>query len=177
MSATLVMKKIRAYIKRMCSWKICSCCRSEKYLEDFYQNRHTTDGRYSQCKSCHRHVMQNQRAKRGKPSRDRSMYIFSNPMCPGVLKIGQSMNPSQRVKLMASSLKCKLEIVATFAHWGDIESDTHDILRTRRVPSDFGNCSLAFCKGREWFICSIPDAIEAVVQARRARDARISGVV
>ena len=78
---------------------------------------------------------------------------------------------------MASKLKCKLEIVAVFEHWGDIESDTHDILRTRRVPSEFKDDSLTFCMGREWFICSIPDAIDAVVQARRARNARISDVV
>lgn len=160
----------------MCSWKICSHCRIERCLEDFYEDKHRPDGRYNHCKSCHRNIMQNQRAKRGKPSLDRSLYIFSNPTCPGVLKIGKSNNPSRRVRYLRSMLKCKLNIVAVFAHWGDIESDTHDILRARRVPSELNDPNFSFCTGREWFICSIPEALEAVAQARRARDARKSGV-
>jgi hypothetical protein len=85
------------------------------------------------------------------------LYIFSNSLLPGILKIGRSKNVERRRVEMQRSQPFHINTVATFPGKGHLEGIIHTTL----------HASLVDGPGREWFRVSASDAIHTIAIAMR----------
>jgi hypothetical protein len=85
------------------------------------------------------------------------LYIFSNSLLPGILKIGRSKDVERRRAEMQRSQPFHINTVATFPGKGHLEASIHATL----------HASLVDGPGREWFRVSESDAIHAIAVAMR----------
>jgi hypothetical protein len=85
------------------------------------------------------------------------LYIFSNSLLPGILKIGRSKDVERRRLDMQRSQPFHIITVAKFPGAGHLEAIVHAGLRASLVDGP----------GREWFRVSAPDAIFAIAIAMR----------
>jgi hypothetical protein len=85
------------------------------------------------------------------------LYIFSNSLLPGILKIGRSKDVERRRAEMQRSQPFHINTVATFPGKGHLEGIIHTTLQANLVDGP----------GREWFRVSESDAIHAIAVAMR----------
>jgi hypothetical protein len=85
------------------------------------------------------------------------LYIFSNSLLPGILKIGRSKDVERRRAEMQRSQPFHINTVATFPGKGHLEGIIHATLQASLVDGP----------GREWFRVSESDAIHAIAVAMR----------
>ena len=141
---------------------ICSKCHTEKDAHDFYPSQL---GKV--CKDCF-NMYPSQCRKRGyepdvdgelsssaSESSETSLYIFCNPLIPGMVKIGRALCPVSRAQAMSSSHPFSLTVCSTYGQMGFLESTVHRRLADRRVTSGMG---------REWFYAS-PEEADLIVRA------------
>jgi hypothetical protein len=86
------------------------------------------------------------------------LYIFSNSLLPGILKIGRSKDVERRRAEMQRSQPFYINLVATFPGKGHLEASIHATLRASLVDGP----------GREWFRVSESDVIHAIAVAMRS---------
>ncbi len=147
--------------------KTCSKCQTEKPFDDYWTSKTSKDGLQYWCKACYsERERENWRAQKLKRQRDEdadsesemqggaepvkeepktandSLYIFRNPIMPGVLKIGRSVSPETRCKSLSASHPFIVQIVATYGGLGFLERAIHLKLHSRRVTEGTGT---------EWF--------------------------
>ena len=91
------------------------------------------------------------------PPYAQDLYIFSNSLLPGILKIGRSKDVERRRVEMQRSQPFHINTVATFPGKGHLEGIIHTAL----------HASLVDGPGREWFRVSASDAIHAIAIAMR----------
>jgi hypothetical protein len=141
---------------------ICSKCHIEKDPHGFYPSQL---GKV--CKDCF-NMYPSQCRKRGyetevdgessssvSESLEASLYIFCNPLIPGMVKIGRASCPVARAQSMSQSHPFHLTVFQTYYQMGFLESTVHRRLSDRRVASG---------PGREWFHAS-PDEADIIVRA------------
>jgi hypothetical protein len=85
------------------------------------------------------------------------LYIFSNSLLPGILKIGRSKDVERRRAEMQRSQPFHINTVATFPGKGHLEASVHATFQANLVDGP----------GREWFRVSESDAIHAIAVAMR----------
>ena len=85
------------------------------------------------------------------------LYIFSNSLLPGILKIGRSKDVERRRAEMQRSQPFHINMVATFPGKGHSEASIHATFQANLVDGP----------GREWFRVSESDAIHAIAVAMR----------
>jgi hypothetical protein len=85
------------------------------------------------------------------------LYIFSNSLLPGILKIGRSKDVERRRAEMQRSQPFYINTVATFPGKGHLEASIHATFQASLVDGP----------GREWFRVSESDAIHAIAVAMR----------
>ena len=144
--------------------KVCALCQVEKGPDGYYST-----GRC--CKECVKLKARLGRKRayepdlgnessssldeqRGKSS-DTSLYIFCNPLIPGMVKIGKASCPVVRAQSMSQSHPFHMTVFQTFYQMRFLESTVHQRLSDRRVTSG---------PGREWFWAS-PDEADLIVRA------------
>ena len=86
------------------------------------------------------------------------LYIFSNSLLPGILKIGRSKDVERRRAEMQRSQPFHINTVATFPGKGHLEGIIHTTLQASLVDGP----------GREWFRVSESDAIHTIAVAMRS---------
>ena len=149
----------------------CARCYEELAADCFY----ITSG---YCKGCMKEYQREQYAKRkrqdpadsesdSEPSDPASvgpnaphapdLYIFSNSLLPGILKIGRSKDVERRRAEMQRSQPFYINTVATFPGKGHLEASIHATL----------HASLVDGPGREWFRVSASDVIHTIAVAMR----------
>ena len=144
------------------SSKACAMCQIEKGPDGYYQS---AGGRF--CKECVKFKARLAR-KRACGTEDdtssspaehnhseTSLYIFCNPLIPGMVKIGRASCPVARAQAMSSSHPFSLTVCSTYGQMGFLESTVHRRLADRRVTSGMG---------REWFYAS-PEEADLIVRA------------
>jgi hypothetical protein len=151
----------------------CARCYEELAADCFY-------GAAGYCKGCMREYQREQYAKRKRqdPADSESdsepsdpvpsvgpsapyaqdLYIFSNSLLPGILKIGRSKDVERRRAEMQRSQPFHINTVATFPGKGHLEASIHATL----------HASLVNGPGREWFRVSESDAIHTIAVAMRS---------
>jgi hypothetical protein len=85
------------------------------------------------------------------------LYIFSNSLLPGILKIGRSKDVERRRAEMQRSQPFHVNTVATFPGKGHLEGVIHAAF----------HASLVDGPGREWFRVSASDVIHTIAVAMR----------
>ena len=85
------------------------------------------------------------------------LYIFSNSLLPGILKIGRSKDVERRRVEMQRSQPFRISTVATFPGEGHLEGIIHTALHANLVDGP----------GREWFRVCASDAIHTIAIAMR----------
>jgi hypothetical protein len=145
------------------SLRICSKCHIEKNQDSFYRQNCNI------CKTCWNPCTIRKRAyepelgnesrssldeQRGESS-ETSLYIFCNPLIPGMVKIGKASCPVARAQSMSQSHPFHMTVFQTYYQMGFLESTVHQRLSDRRVTSG---------PGREWFWAS-PDEADIIVRA------------
>ncbi len=144
------------------SSKVCVLCQVEKGPDGYYQS---AGGRC--CKECVKLKARLSRKRACEPEDDTSsspveynhsetsLYIFCNPLIPGMVKIGRASCPVARAQSMSQSHPFHLTVFQTYYQMGFLESTVHRRLSDRRVASG---------PGREWFHAS-PDEADIIVRA------------
>ena len=139
--------------------KQCTNCLEEKSLEDgFHIHRQMKDGRSSWCKVCQNaHLKKGQLPKKkgdgsttsendvlesNDPEVTDSLYVFTMPLNPNIVKIGRSMNPQKRAKELARSMPYEIMVCYVYPKWGFMEKAVHEKLKDFRVLGG---------SGVEWF--------------------------
>ena len=149
--------------------KTCPKCQTEKSLDDYWVNNTRKDGRQGWCKACYSDrereswkaiklkrkreeeagvdsesemPCESEPVKEEPKNTNDSLYIFSNPILPGVLKIGRSVSPETRCKSLSTSQPFIIQIIATYGGLGFLERAIHLKLHSKRVTSG---------PGLEWF--------------------------
>lgn len=149
--------------------KTCPKCQTEKSFDEYWVNKTRKDGLQGWCKACYsdreREGWKTQKFKRqrdedtgvdsesempcdSEPVKEEpkntndSLYIFSNPILPGVLKIGRSVSPETRCKSLGASHPFSLQIIGTYGGIGFLEKAIHLKLYSKRVSGG---------SGTEWF--------------------------
>jgi len=144
--------------------KVCALCQVEKGPDGYY-----SQGRC--CKECVKLKVRLGRKRAYEPdlgnessssldeqmgkSSDTSLYIFCNPLIPGMVKIGKASCPVARAQSMSQSHPFHMAVFQTYYQMGFLESTVHQRLSDRRVTSG---------PGREWFWAS-PDEADLIVRA------------
>jgi hypothetical protein len=91
------------------------------------------------------------------PQYAQDLYIFSNSLLPGILKIGRSKDVERRRVEMQRSQPFHINTVATFPGKGHLEGIIHTALHANLVDGP----------GREWFRVCASDAIHTIAIAMR----------
>ena len=147
-------EKDGAVVENPASKKICANCRSEEHLEAFPSHPLTKDGRQTWCRKCL--GLTKKKRKPDEENQDKqpddasddiselvdSLYVFTNPLVPNMLKIGRSFDPNKRAKKLATSHPYELVINYTYQRWGFLEKMVHNKLKEWRVNGG---------TGQEWF--------------------------
>ena len=150
-------------------YKVCTACGQDLPLSDYYEN----NGRAaSSCKECFKKRSRDQKARnrenifkdvprsRSPPrtpesSEDNadSLYIMSNPLIPGIVKIGRAGCPETRARNLSSSQPFRVKVEYVYKGMGFIERKIHARLSAANVQGG---------QGREWFYIS-PHQANAVI--------------
>ena len=140
------------------SSRVCALCQVEKGQDGYYPNNRC-------CKECVKLKVRLSRKRayerelgnesssspdeqRGESS-ETSLYIFCNPLIPGMVKIGKALCPLSRAQSMSQSHPFSLTVFQSYYQMGFLESTVHRRLAERRVASG---------PGREWFHVTPEDA-------------------
>ena len=84
-----------------------------------------------------------------------SLYIMSNSLLPGIVKIGRSANPEERARQLGTSHPFRLIVEFSYGGKGFLEKTLHDRLKHRRVEGG---------GGREWFRLT-PEQADVLIRA------------
>ena len=148
--------------------KYCPGCQITKSVNDFCLNRSHWSGRQNYCKLCKR-VRDNQRSAMLRQAdvlqeesqsnsssdtkqKEEYLYILGNSRL-SELKIGRSADPIARALQLQSGHPFTICVLAMFPRAGHIEMRVHDALESKRVRN---------VAGREWFACSLREALDAI---------------
>jgi hypothetical protein len=86
-------------------------------------------------------------------TKDDALYVFCNPLIPGIVKIGRAARPMVRARNMSASQPFRLTICNQYPKLGFLERYVHAKLQTSIVSTG---------SGREWFAISAKDANTAI---------------
>ena len=95
-------------------------------------------------------------------TKDDALYVFCNPLIPGMVKIGRAARPMVRARNMSASQPFRLTVCSQYPKFGFLERYVHAKLQTSMVSTG---------SGREWFAISASEAnvaIRQVVATQRA---------
>ena len=144
------------------SSKACAMCQIEKGPDGYYQS---AGGRC--CKECvklkarlaRKRACETEDDTSSSPAEqthaETSLYIFCNPLIPGMVKIGRASCPVARAQSMSQSHPFCLAVFQSYYQMGFLEATVHRRLADRRVTSGMG---------REWFYAS-PEEADLIVRA------------
>ena len=145
--------------------KVCTKCNEEQPLDNFYKDSRKSDGVKRWCKSCFckqqnalyakkRRVDQEETSMEPDESAD-ALYIMSNSLLPGIIKIGRSANPEERARQLGTSHPFRLTVEFSFGGKVFLEKTLHDRLKHRRVEGGLG---------REWYRLT-PEQADVLIRA------------
>ena len=131
--------------------KVCTRCNEEQPLDNFHKDTTKPGGLRYWCKICISKKNASYHKKRRVDLEDTSMeaddttdalYVMSNSLLPGMIKIGRSTNPEERAKQLGASHPFRIKVELSYGGKGFLEKTLHDRLKHRRVEGGLG---------REWF--------------------------
>ena len=151
--------------------KQCSNCQAFKPIPSFGSNPKMKDGIQSWCRDCLSNANKKKRPIELSNDADAvvetpdatddgievvdSLYVFTNPLIPHMVKIGRSFDPYKRSKQLGTSQPYDLMVCYTYKRWGFLERRIHDKLKHVRVEGG---------SGREWFHIE-PEQANILIQA------------
>lgn len=141
--------------------KRCPGCQEEQSSDNFYKESAKKDGLSHYCKTCTcaKAAIRKRRAEPEDTSPESSacdsLYIMTNSMLPGMVKIGRSGNPEERAKQLSVSQPFRVVVERSYGGKGFLEKTLHDRLKRRRVEGG---------GGREWYRIS-PEQADILIKA------------
>ena len=90
-----------------------------------------------------------------------NLYMMSNSIAPGILKIGRSDNPQRRASDLQSCQCFWITVVAELKDFGGYEAAVHQRLSHLRIDG----------AGKEWFRVDVAGVLAAIIEASRPHEA------
>ena len=84
-----------------------------------------------------------------------ALYVLTNTLIPGVIKIGRAVCPLIRANSLSASHPFEIQVQHQYPHWGYLEWHIHRQVKILRVAGG---------RGREWFRME-PWQADALIQA------------
>ena len=152
--------------------KVCSACRENRPLSAYYNTL-----RHSWCKECYRAsgrartqlLREAREAKRAARPRSRTrhrgassstspegntLYVMSNPLIPGMVKIGRASCPETRAQTLSNGHPFRVQVEYTYEGMGHLEANIHVRIREANVQGG---------AGREWFYM-LPQQADTIIR-------------
>ena len=151
--------------------KVCSACRENLPLSAYYNVR------YSWCKECYKSrgrertviIREVREAKRAARPRSRTrhlgasspplpegnaLHVMSNPLIPGMVKIGRANCPETRAQNLSNGHPFHVQVEYTYEGFGHLEANIHIRIRDANVQGG---------AGREWFYM-LPQQADTIIR-------------
>ena len=130
--------------------KKCPTCKQLLSAEHFTRCASTSDGLETACRDCKRKgVKKRQLQDEGRASREHTLYVFLNPVLPGMVKIGRTSDVRARAYGLSACHPFTIQVCHEYPGFGFLEQIIHDKVRESRVTGFMT---------REWFNMSAEQA-------------------